>query len=146
MAEYKFIINGSPYGVKIKSISDDKAKVEVNGVEYNVDIKREAAKAAAPRVKKTPVVPSAVEHGRVTGQPGKPAGMNVVKSPLPGIITEIVIPEGKEVKAGQCVVKMEAMKMENEIQSPMNGVIKQIHVKEGQNVLEGEAIFEVGSK
>lgn len=57
-----------------------------------------------------------------------------VLAPLPGTIWEVVVKEGDRVKAGEAVIILEAMKMENELTAPMDGVVSQIHVVKGDKV------------
>jgi len=74
-----------------------------------------------------------------------PAGdvSSIVKSPLPGLIVDVKVNAGEKVKAGQVIVTMEAMKMENQIQATIDGTIKKIFVKKGDNVAEGDALIEI---
>lgn len=64
---------------------------------------------------------------------------NIV-APIPGLVVEVEVGEGDTVKAGQGIVIMEAMKMENELKSPADGVIKEIRVEKGTPVDEGELL------
>jgi pyruvate carboxylase subunit B len=73
-----------------------------------------------------------------------PAGENVVTAPMPGKVLRILVREGDEVKAGQGLLVLEAMKMENEIPSPKDGVVKKILVKEGDTVDTGQPLIELG--
>ncbi len=63
------------------------------------------------------------------------------EAPLQGNIWKIVAKEGDEVAAGDTVIILEAMKMENEIVAPRDGVIGTIYVSEGQTVDTGEALY-----
>jgi biotin carboxyl carrier protein len=60
--------------------------------------------------------------------------VNTIKAPMPGLILEINIKEGQEVKEDEALLILEAMKMENVINSPRDGVIKSISVKQGETV------------
>jgi biotin carboxyl carrier protein len=60
---------------------------------------------------------------------------------LPGLILEILVKEGDKVKAGEDVLIMEAMKMENEVQSPQEGTVKEIKVRRGDSVYEGDILI-----
>jgi biotin carboxyl carrier protein len=71
------------------------------------------------------------------------SGDGRVKAPIPGIITRIHVAPGQIVEAGQPLLVLEAMKMENEIRSPINGAVHQIAVKPGQTVTLGELIVEI---
>ena len=59
---------------------------------------------------------------------------NNIMSFIPGTIVEIFVKEGQEVKAGESLMILEAMKMKNQIEMPFDGVIKKIHVEEGVKV------------
>ena len=75
-------------------------------------------------------------------QAGKTKKGARVKSQMPGKIVRILARPGEEVKKGQSVLVMEAMKMENEIKSPQDGVIKEIKVIEGQAVETGAELVQ----
>lgn len=85
-----------------------------------------AAPAAAPAPKAAPA-----------------AGANSVTAPLPGTITQILVSVGQQVKAGDTVVMMEAMKMENSITAEFDGTVKAILVQQGAQVQSGEALVEM---
>lgn len=57
-----------------------------------------------------------------------------LKSQMPGKVIKVEVQEGQEVKQGDTLLILEAMKMENEIKTQVNGIIKAVHVKEGQNL------------
>lgn len=62
---------------------------------------------------------------------------------MPGRVVEILVEEGQEVTAGQGVVVLEAMKMQNEIRAEQDGKVTRIHVQTGQNVEGGDPLFEM---
>jgi biotin carboxyl carrier protein len=70
------------------------------------------------------------------------SGYKVV-SPLPGIIISVRVKTGDKVRAGQELVVLEAMKMENSIEATHEGTVTAIHVKEGDSVLEGTAVITI---
>ncbi|WP_457750853.1 biotin/lipoyl-containing protein, partial [Thermococcus sp.] len=72
-----------------------------------------------------------------------PAGEGVVTAPMPGKILRILVKEGDEVKTGQGLLVLEAMKMENEVSSPKDGIVKRILVTEGDTVDSGQALIEL---
>ena len=132
MKEYKYKINGNVYNVVIGDIDDNIAHVEVNGTHYNVEMEKKQ-KAAAPVARPRPAAaaPASVK-------PAKPAASKGgVKSPLPGVILDIKVKEGDEVKKGQTVIILEAMKMENSINADRDGKVASIKVSKGESVLEG---------
>ncbi len=73
----------------------------------------------------------------------KPANAAVqdIKAPMPGLVIELKIEEGQEVKAGEPLLILEAMKMENIIKSPREGQIKSILVKKGQSVEKNQILI-----
>jgi pyruvate carboxylase len=70
----------------------------------------------------------------VTRQKGDPSNPNHVCAPLPGMVTEIAVSPGTEVKAGDKLVTIEAMKMLTTVSAPVDGIIKEILVKKGVQV------------
>jgi biotin carboxyl carrier protein len=66
-----------------------------------------------------------------------------VLAPLPGLILRLEAKEGDSVQAGQPLVVMEAMKMENVVTAPYQGRVRKIFVAEGATVGEGEPLVEV---
>ena len=71
------------------------------------------------------------------------SGDGRVKAPIPGIITRSMVVEGQTVEAGDALVVLEAMKMENEIQAPRAGTIHRLNVQPGKTVLLGELLVEI---
>jgi biotin carboxyl carrier protein len=67
-----------------------------------------------------------------------------ITAPLPGVVWDIKVQEGQAVKAGDVILILEAMKMENEIMAPIDGVIKSINVKIGQQVMTGDILAVIG--
>jgi biotin carboxyl carrier protein len=65
---------------------------------------------------------------------------------MPGLILDIMVASGDQVVAGTPIIKMEAMKMENEIPSPVNGTVKTIAVKVGDNVSTDETLMVIEEK
>ena len=130
MKEYKYKINGNVYNVVIGDIEDNIAHVEVNGTHYNVEMEKKQ-KAAAPIARPRPAAVAAKPVAKPAAAKGG------VKSPLPGVILDIKVKEGDEVKKGQTVIILEAMKMENSINADRDGKITAIKVSKGESVLEG---------
>ena len=126
MKEYKYKINGNLYNVVIGDIEENIAHVEVNGTHYTVEMEKKPKAAPAPK----PVV-------RPAAKPAAGGAKSGVKSPLPGVILDIKCNVGDEVKKGQTIIILEAMKMENSINADRDGKIAAINVSKGESVLEG---------
>ncbi len=73
----------------------------------------------------------------LTGQRPAPASGGVVKAPMPGLVVRVEVQEGQRVEAGEGLVVVEAMKMENELRATRAGVVSRVHVKAGQTVDRG---------
>lgn len=115
--------------------------VTVNGVAYNVTVEENTngaapvaaapAPAAAPALAAAPAAPAA-------------AGSVPVNAPMPGTILDIKVKAGAAVKAGDVVMILEAMKMENEISAPQDGTIASIDVRKGDTVNSGDVLYTMG--
>ena len=68
--------------------------------------------------------------------------INNIKAPMPGLILEIDVSEGQEVKENDTLLILEAMKMENVLTSPRDGIIKSISVKKGDAVEKNQLLVE----
>ena len=138
MKEYKYKINGNLYNVVIGDIEDNIAHVEVNGTHYTVEMEKKPKAAPAPKPVARPAAKPAAAPA-AAAPAAKPAGgaKSGVKSPLPGVILDIKVKEGDEVKKGQTIIILEAMKMENSINADKDGKVTAINVSKGESVLEG---------
>ncbi len=137
MKKFSFIIKGNKYHTVIKEVEGNIATIEVNGTQYNVEMEQEVAKTKTPTIVRKPIV-------NKTSEGAVPAGSNVnaLKAPLPGNIFKINVKEGDTVNAGDTLLVMEAMKMENDIRAEKSGTISAIKVKEGEAVLQGTILIE----
>ena len=149
MKQYKYTINGAQFDVTIDSIVGSKAKVEVNGIPFEVEMQgsslveedlptQVADETAAPAVA---AAPAAVEAAPAAGAPGAGAP---VKAPLPGVVAKILVSVGQAVKKGETVLVLEAMKMENNITAEADGKITGICVAAGDSVMEGTTLVTIG--
>ncbi len=149
MRTYSYTINGARYDVTIESLRDQVAKLNVNGVAFDVEILGaplsegdlpEVAAAAAPAAPvaaapKTEAAPAA-KGAAGAGEP--------VNAPLPGVVTKVLVAAGQAVKKGDTVVVLEAMKMENNITAECDGTVTGICVAAGDSVLEGTTLLTIG--
>jgi biotin carboxyl carrier protein len=146
MREYVLSIGGKEYKARVKEITSEYAQIVIGDKEYHVELEKFGPSAPAP--------PQASKVATQTAEGAAPlkevrtmtssAGLaGSVTSPLPGMILEIKVKEGDSVKAGQELLSMESMKMENKIQAPHDGMVKRVFVKSGDNVAEGDKLVEV---
>lgn len=141
MKRYKFKINGQTYEVEIGEFDGNNAKVAVNGTAYDVEIEGEDKKTKTPVLARKPVVNKPGEGDIKKSADTRKAYK--VSSPLPGTIKKINVSVGATVKSGDCLMIMEAMKMDNNIVAEKGGVVKAIHVKEGDSILQGDTLVEL---
>lgn len=112
--------------------------ITVNGVAYSVSVEETAA-GAAP-VAAAPAAPVAPKAAPVPAAAPKAAGAVAVKAPMPGNILDVKVAAGASVKAGDVLVILEAMKMENEIVAPQDGTVASINVNKGDTVNSGDVL------
>lgn len=137
MKEYKYKINGNLYNVVIGDIEENIAHVEVNGTHYTVEMEKKPKAAPAPKPVVRPAAKPAAAPVAPVAKPAAGGAKSGVKSPLPGVILDIKVNVGDEVKKGQTLIILEAMKMENSINADKDGKIAAINVSKGESVLEG---------
>ena len=118
--EYKYTINGDEYEVAIGEIVENEAVVTVNGEEYKVAWEPEAEPEKKVVVRK-PAAESADSSSDAGESSANVNTNNAVKAPLPGVITSINVNVGDEVKAGDTLLVLEAMKMANNIEAEKDG-------------------------
>ena len=139
MRKYEISVKNKSYTIDVKEFSSDSAKVAVNGQTYDVVIND----IISPQTSKpVPKIQSAVSK-IAPKPPPSAAGSGSIIAPIPGSIMEVFVKIGDKVETGQTVVKMEAMKMENEVPSSETGTVKSVDVKAGDNVNQGQVLITV---
>lgn len=115
-----------------------KFNITVNGNAYEVEI--EEVKAAAPVAaapKAAPAAAPAPKAAPAAAAAAPAAGDNTVTAPMPGKIVKLVASVGQAVNAGDVLLILEAMKMQNEITAPAAGTVKSFAVNAGDSVKPG---------
>ena len=139
MKKFKFRISGHLYNVEIVNFEDNKAKVEVNGTRYNIEMEKTAQQSKTPiLVRKELETPRSAHKFKKQVE-----GTTKIKAPLPGNIMQVFVKEGDKIEKGQKLLQYEAMKMENDLLSEKPGVVKSIKVGAGDSVLEGDILIEI---
>lgn len=152
MKQYKYTINGAQFDVTIDSIVGSKAKVEVNGIPFEVEMQGSSlVEEALPTVSTeatpattTPAAPAAETPAAAPAATSGPGAGSPVKAPLPGVVTKILVSAGQAVKKGDTVLVLEAMKMENNITAEADGSVTGICVSAGDSVMEGTTLLTIG--
>jgi biotin carboxyl carrier protein len=118
------LLNGKSYEVK----------QETAGAETNIVVGHERFSVALRD-------PRSFRSRRGSGAPEQ--GIRKINAPMPGKIVRLLAGVGSAVKAGESVIVIEAMKMQNELKAPKSGVVKKINVAEGAAVEAGQTLAEV---
>ena len=118
-----------------------KFNISVNGTSYEVEVEEvKAAVAAAPAAPKAAPAPAAAPKAAQAAG----AGEHSVDAPMPGKIVSVSVSEGQQVNAGDVLLILEAMKMQNEITADAAGTVKAINVNAGQSVKNGDSLVILG--
>ena len=156
--KYQYTVKGVDYEVEIQDIEGNIANVTVNGIPFEVEMKqpvkagkqkvklsgeqKESAPTAAPTATPTATTTPAATT-TAAAQPAAAASGKPVVAPLPGTINEIKVKVGDKVNAGDTVVILEAMKMQNNIEAETSGTITSINVNKGDAVMEGDTLVTI---
>ena len=159
MAKYQYKVKGVDYEVEIQDIEGNIANVTVNGIPFEVEMKQpvKAGKqkfrianeatddkggvSSADSAKTNPTGSSA--SSAASKKVSASAGDKPVVAPLPGTINDIKVKVGDKVSAGDTVVILEAMKMENNIEAETSGTVASINVNKGDAVMEGDTLVTI---
>ncbi|MBQ2825394.1 MAG: biotin/lipoyl-binding protein [Clostridia bacterium] len=120
--------------------------ITVNGVSYDVQVEEvngtAAPRAAAPAPAAAPAAAPApaAAHAPAPAKPAGTQGSVKVQAPMPGTILSVKVSVGQQVKKGDTVAVLEAMKMENEIPAPQDGTVSSVDVSNGATVETGATI------
>jgi acetyl-CoA/propionyl-CoA carboxylase biotin carboxyl carrier protein len=127
-------------GEQPESLVKRSAVVEVNGKRFSVDMWVPESQAVASGGGSGDKARTARKPRRAAGGGGGAAGSGSVTVPMQGTIVKLLVEVGQEVEAGQGVVVLEAMKMENQINAERAGTIKEIKVAAGDTVGGGDVV------
>ena len=128
-----------------------KFNVTVNGTTYEVEVEEVKAaggapkSAPAPKAAPTPApAPKAAPAPAAAPKVAAGAGEHSIDAPMPGKVIKLVAEEGQAVKAGDVLLILEAMKMQNEIPADTDGTVKKFNVAAGQSVKAHESLVILG--
>ena len=149
MNKYQYKVQGVHYEVEIEEVEGNIAKVNVNGIPFEIEMQRPINAAKHPTIVKPKVAapvqpaPSAAPAPKPQAA-AAPASGNALKAPLPGTITSVNVKVGDTVNVGDVVIILEAMKMQNNIEAETAGTITAINVNPGDSVMEGSVLLTIG--
>lgn len=124
MEELIVKVDGKEYNVKVEETEDGRLRVHCGDDVYEVETKKPIEPEATKRTKEKNIEDDA----------------RIIKAPLPGIIVAVNIKKGEKVKAGDVLVKLVSMKMENEITADKESRVKEVRVKKNDNVNRGDVL------
>lgn len=131
MKKYRITVNGNTYDVEVEEMQGE---VERPVYTPNPQPATSQATSVAPK----PAAPQPKPQSKpAVASPG------AVTSPMPGTILDVKVKEGDDVKKGQVLMILEAMKMENEIIASADGKVKTVYVQKGASVNTGDPLVEL---
>ena len=121
--------------------------ITVNGTTYEVVVEETGSTASAPAYVApqvaAPVAAPATPAAAPKAQAPAAAGATKVTSPMPGTILAVKVSVGQQVKKGDVICVLEAMKMENDIPAPCDGTIASINTQKGASVASGDLLASI---
>jgi len=139
--KFKVVVNGEAFEVEVEDLSSGQPALAVQTSATPAPPPAASQPVAAapepkPEPKPEPAAPAAPKAA--------PAGAGTVIAPMPGNVWKILVNVGDQVKEGDALLILEAMKMENEIAAPCAGTVKEIPVQEGQAVSKDAVLVVIG--
>ncbi len=115
------------YMVDVIEKNQNKYTVMINGVWHSFTVE----------------TPISLKRRKYLEQQGESSSSVSIEAPMPGKIIDIMVEDGSEVKEGEPVVILEAMKMQNEISSHVSGIVKSVSVKKNESVMKDDVLIEI---
>jgi biotin carboxyl carrier protein len=119
---FSILLNGQAHEIRIAPSPDGKLTLQTGHHEFTAEV-------IDPRAWR------GRRHGHIEAE-----GRQQIVAPMPGKVVRVLVQQGDKVQAGQGLLVVEAMKMQNEIRSPKSGTVDRLLVKEGQPVNSGEVL------
>lgn len=138
MAKYQVSIDGKQHEVEVVRDDGRRALLKVDGVEYKVEAQNISA-GSAPPATSAGAAPPARTPKRAAAVAVSGDGLSVV-APMPGLVLQVCVSVGQSVSTGEALVRLEAMKMENDIKAAADGTVAEILVSQGDHVQEGQPL------
>jgi len=135
--EYVVTLDGTEHVVDARKLEADFYSILYEGKSYEVSVENAGPKYLVRHGAYEQIVELADSAGSGREELHKKDGLENIDSVMPGKVVRVLVSLGDEVRAGQGLVVVEAMKMENEISAPRAGRVKSIDVNPGQNVETG---------
>lgn len=141
MKTYRITVNGNPYDVTVEE-TNGQAPIAATETPRTPNVSSEMLSGTSRTPSPTANAPAKTEAPKQeTPKPSSGTGSVKVNSPLPGSIFKVPVKVGENVKKGQVIIVIEAMKMENEILAPSDGTISSIEISEGSSINTGDLLL-----
>jgi len=139
LENFSIKINDKTYQIELHKIDREKPfPIKVEEATFKAEVKTPTTEKALTIFEPTPLMPTK----RAVAQ--KQVVEGAVTAPMTGKIIAVKVKKDDQVKAGEVLCVIEAMKMENEITAPKAGTVQDVNVSEGSSVSEGEVLFVLG--
>lgn len=147
MKTYRITIKGTDYEVVVGDVSSSPVTVTVNGEEFEVDLPA-GSESVAPASSSTASPRPPAPRPNIPASAPRPAAPTSgddgsIRALMPGRIISVSVQPGQQVTAGQAVLVMESMKMENSISATKDGTVTAVLVAEGDSVQHGQTMIEI---
>ena len=140
----KAVIAQNQFDVSYKAINANQIHLEVNGQRVNAYVCDQAGgKMIAIRGKSYFVQDADLLEQTKTRKKGPGLNLTEVTPPMPAVVISVAVCQGDEVKKGQTVVIVSAMKMETSLFAPFDGTVKKVNVVEGDKVMPGDILVDI---
>lgn len=142
--KFTISINGKSYEISIGEITSSPISVFVDGKEYKVELKNDFIEKTGGEISNTTDISevkinkkndSIIETNQVED--------GTVRAPMPGVIIEIKVSKGDDIKKGDILMILESMKMENSIKTSVDGIVSSIFISQGDSVQFGQSLMEI---
>lgn len=130
MKKFMVTVDGNSYEVEVEEVIDGSTPSNNSG---NTEVEEKPVLQTSKKV----------NTAASTAKKTVPAGATTIKAPMPGTILDIKVNEGDDIKKGQVLCILEAMKMENEIMAPNDGKIASVNTSKGVSVESGDILFSI---
>ncbi|MCL1933898.1 MAG: acetyl-CoA carboxylase biotin carboxyl carrier protein subunit [Candidatus Azobacteroides sp.] len=122
---HSIIMNNRSHGVQITTVGNSEYEIKNKGDYFLVNVVDELKRMRMARSKSSVI------------------GRQVITAQMPGVILKVYVKPGDEVKAGDPLCVLVAMKMENEIRSPIDGTVKEVYIKDADKMAVGDKMLVV---
>jgi biotin carboxyl carrier protein len=142
-SSYRVLLDGQPVNAEVILAAPNAVSVILDGIVFEVHVapslegtyKLQIGPHEFQAEARDPRAWRGKKHGSLEAE-----GRQQIVAPMPGKVVRVLVKAGEEVEAGQGLLVVEAMKMQNEIRSPKKGKVERLQAKEGQPVNAGEVL------